>query len=188
MRTTSASRPPATTGNLETGPAPQFRRDCVLQPRVASRELPWVDGARRRQPQRGCGLARRLLNATTPLGLITGGSHFPRVARCSRPWALGRNPVGIRLPVRGAPRLKTWRGRSSKPPKATSMGDTAHYPSQRIRAILPPEHEFIWRVWTIRKDCAWRGDSFGGLVVQVGGQNQPGECAAGCVKILTVRH
>src|ERR1035441_8916376 len=46
----------------------QSQRDCVLQPRVASSELPWVNWTRRRQPQRGCGL-QSSLEAATPLGL-----------------------------------------------------------------------------------------------------------------------
>jgi hypothetical protein len=44
---------------------PQSRRDCVLQPRVASSELPWVNCVGRCQPQRGCGL-RSPLNRRNP--------------------------------------------------------------------------------------------------------------------------
>ena len=33
---------------------------------------------------------------STPLGLKTNSSPFPRVARASQPWAKRRNPVGIR--------------------------------------------------------------------------------------------
>src|SRR5690349_4545493 len=33
--------------------------------------------------------------ATTPLGLPIHPSPFPRVARCSQPWALLQNPFGI---------------------------------------------------------------------------------------------
>ena len=51
----------------------QSRRDCVLQPRVASRELPWVHWASRRQPQRGCGF-KRGPEAATPLGLAAAAS------------------------------------------------------------------------------------------------------------------
>jgi hypothetical protein len=76
---------------------PQSRRDCVLQPRVASNELPWVNCPRRRQPQRGCGL-RSPVNRRNPVGVGRAWVPFPRVARCSQPWALRRNPVGIRSP------------------------------------------------------------------------------------------
>src|SRR6185436_18022296 len=36
-------------------PISQSQGDCVLQPRVARNELPWVDGGEWPQPQRGCG-------------------------------------------------------------------------------------------------------------------------------------
>ena len=75
---------------------PQSRRDCVLQPRVASSELPWVNCGGKCQPQRGCGL-RFSLNRRNPVGVDRARVPFPRVARCSQPWALSRNPVGIRL-------------------------------------------------------------------------------------------
>src|ERR1035437_2792875 len=39
MRTTSASRPPATAGNLESVPAPQSRGDCVLQPKATQSHI-----------------------------------------------------------------------------------------------------------------------------------------------------
>jgi hypothetical protein len=76
---------------------PQSRRDCVLQPRVASSELPWVNCVGRCQPQRGCGLRSRF-NCRNPVGVDRTRAPFPRVARCSQPWALSRNPVGIRPP------------------------------------------------------------------------------------------
>ena len=76
---------------------PQSRRDCVLQPRVASSELPWVNCVGRCQPQRGCGL-RCPLNRRNPVGVGRARLPFPRVARRSQPWALSRNPVGIRPP------------------------------------------------------------------------------------------
>ena len=34
--------------------------------------------------------------AATPLGLTMFDGRLPKVARASQPWALGRNPVGIR--------------------------------------------------------------------------------------------
>src|SRR5438552_141793 len=33
--------------------------------------------------------------AATSLGLVDFTKHVPRVARCSQPWALRRNPFGI---------------------------------------------------------------------------------------------
>jgi hypothetical protein len=36
------------------GGAPQSQRGCIHQPRVARNELPWVNGKRNFQPQRGC--------------------------------------------------------------------------------------------------------------------------------------
>ena len=38
-----------------------------------------------------------LLNRRNPVGVDRARVTFPRVARCSQPWALSRNPVGIRL-------------------------------------------------------------------------------------------
>jgi len=46
------------------------------------------------QPQRGCG-RHASTQDTTPLGLLILWTRFPRVARTSQPWALGRNPFGI---------------------------------------------------------------------------------------------
>src|SRR5437879_1706195 len=39
----------------------QSQRDCVLQPRVARNELPWVPFRKTHQPQRGCVTVRRAL-------------------------------------------------------------------------------------------------------------------------------
>ena len=93
----------------------QSRRDCVLQPRVARNELPWVMSACAPQLRRSCaingnnampqslgmGLIIRGVGATSS-GVERGGRpSFPRVARCSLPWALLQNPFGIpaRLPA-----------------------------------------------------------------------------------------
>ena len=46
------------------------------------------------QPQRGCA-APCQGEAATPLGLMAIPRRFPRVARCSQPWALRRYPFGI---------------------------------------------------------------------------------------------
>ena len=40
--------------NKMVGGASQSQRDCILQPRVARNELPWVDCKRNFQPHRGC--------------------------------------------------------------------------------------------------------------------------------------
>src|SRR6266566_4487632 len=79
----------------------QSQRDCVLQPRVARDELPWEWASGGFLPRRGCGFVGQR-SATTPLGLTLSDRKFPRVARPSQPWALGRNPFGIRLRARNA--------------------------------------------------------------------------------------
>ena len=43
------------------------------------------------------GLRRAPHDDATPLGLIPIPCGFPKVARASQPWALSRNPVGIRF-------------------------------------------------------------------------------------------
>jgi hypothetical protein len=54
----------------------ESQRDSATKPRVASRELPWVNCATRPQPQRGCA-RRALCQAATPLGLTFPGPIFP---------------------------------------------------------------------------------------------------------------
>ena len=77
----------------------QSQRDCDLQPKVARNELPWVIVEQISQPQRGCGnsvFVRRAGDVGhNPVGVVIFCGRFPRVARASQPWALGRNPVGI---------------------------------------------------------------------------------------------
>ena len=93
----------------------QSQRDCVLQPRVATNELPWVMFACAPQLRRSCAINRNnAMPQSLRMGLIIRGvgatssrlrgvdvPRFPRVARCSQPWALLQNPFGIpaRLPV-----------------------------------------------------------------------------------------
>src|SRR5437660_10096906 len=48
--------------------ASQSQRDCVLQPRVARNELPWVRGAGSQQPQRGCG--HDVATCRNPVGVV----------------------------------------------------------------------------------------------------------------------
>jgi hypothetical protein len=76
----------------------QSQRDCVLQPKVARNELPWVIV---QQSTNRNAVAAILFSfgghvtlATTPLGLVILFLPFPRVARSSQPWALGHSPVG----------------------------------------------------------------------------------------------
>ena len=64
-------------------------------PGLRACELPWVERTRPSQPQRGCGCPGAPEDAT-PLGLMAIFRRFPRVARASQPWALRRNPGGIR--------------------------------------------------------------------------------------------
>ena len=86
----------------------QSQRDCVLQPRVARHELPWVNVHQTRQPQRGCARPEELAvrvktgDVATPLGLDFFSRILPRVARASQPWALRRNPDGILITVTSA--------------------------------------------------------------------------------------
>ena len=99
----------------------QSQRDCVLQPRVASSELPWVPArmdcnpngaptglshgpATEPQPRRGCLLSNTL----------------PRVARSSQPWALSRNPFGIHLWTTNSTRLG--RTNFTKPRRRSTKG------------------------------------------------------------------
>ena len=67
----------------------QSQWDCVFQPRVATQELPWVLWQIPRA-------ANEIGLAATALWLGVFVRRRPRVARSSQPWALGRNPVGIR--------------------------------------------------------------------------------------------
>ena len=61
-------------------PVPQSQRDCVLQPKVARHELPWVAGRLVFNPN---GVASRFHDrATTPLGLLP----------CRPVFLLRRNP------------------------------------------------------------------------------------------------
>jgi len=76
----------------------QSQRDCVLQPRVVRNELPWEISPAIPNPN---GVAAThvvpVACAATLSGLKILQTHFSRVARCSQPWALCRNPFGIRV-------------------------------------------------------------------------------------------
>src|SRR6266436_3951048 len=80
----------------------ESQRDFATKPRVARDELPWVKVAGVSQPQRG--LRPRCAAADVgrnPFRVVIDWACDPRVARCSQPWALLRNPFGIRQ--------KSWR-------------------------------------------------------------------------------
>ena len=78
----------------------ESQRDSALQPRVATQELPWVNGIKFPSTPTGLWQIPRAAGenemATTALRLEIFCGRCPRVARSSQPWALGRNPVGIR--------------------------------------------------------------------------------------------
>ena len=57
----------AESGNRQEGICGQSQRDCILQPRVARHELPWVSRKKSNQPQRGCG-GFPPAEVATPLG------------------------------------------------------------------------------------------------------------------------
>src|SRR5438034_8016618 len=77
----------------------QSQRDCVLHPKVARNELPWVIVQQSINRNAVAAIlfsfGGRVTLATTPLGLVMLFRPFPRVARASQPQDLGRNPVGI---------------------------------------------------------------------------------------------
>ena len=70
----------------------QSQRDCVLQPRVARHELPWVVAGKIFNPN---GVAPQFHREPQPRWGCGSLTKFPRVAPSSQPWALSRNPVGI---------------------------------------------------------------------------------------------
>src|SRR5258706_15790282 len=86
-----------TAENFAHFPLLQSQRDCVLQPGVARNELPWVTAGERPATPTGLCLLAAAKTDATPLGLVTFLRRFPRLARSSQPWALRRNPFGIRF-------------------------------------------------------------------------------------------
>jgi len=88
---------------------------ATSSPRLARQRLPWVIVKQIPQPERGCGNSvfvwRSCDFGQNPVGVVIYFGGFPRVARASRPWALGQNPVGIRersatLRVAAAPQAR----------------------------------------------------------------------------------
>src|SRR5436189_3778898 len=75
----------------------ESQRDSATKPRVARDELPWVKVAGVSQPQTGLrpGCAAVAVGRN-PFRVVIDQTDDPRVARSSQPWALLRNPFGIR--------------------------------------------------------------------------------------------
>jgi cbb3-type cytochrome c oxidase subunit III len=79
----------------------QSQRDCVLQSRnggIASSELRRVYGLLRNSTLKGLwtfGLGRQFGGVAFLSRLNSTHSAYPRIARCSQPWALCRNAFGI---------------------------------------------------------------------------------------------
>jgi iron(III) transport system substrate-binding protein len=71
----------------------QSRRDCIIQPRVASRELPWVSIHINHQPCKGCITAPE---GPTPQPSPTQDSSLHRLPRTSA-WCVGTLVWGFRL-------------------------------------------------------------------------------------------
>ena len=61
----------------------ESQRDSIIQPRVATKELPWEAAPGNQQPQRGC--IAFVGDDATPLGLKSFATLLPRVARSSQP-------------------------------------------------------------------------------------------------------
>jgi hypothetical protein len=74
---------------------PQSQRDCVLKPRVARNELPWVTVGDMSNPERVASSCVPCL--TQPRWGCDRNERPPRVVASLQPWALRRNPVGIRV-------------------------------------------------------------------------------------------
>jgi hypothetical protein len=75
--------------------AGQSQRDCVVQPRVASNELPWEAVVRMINPNGVVAPSRALVSYHNSVGVEGRFYRPPRVARSSQPWAMILNPVGI---------------------------------------------------------------------------------------------
>ena len=82
-------------GTTERPVVRQSQRDCVLQPSKPSpRGYPGLGSVRFSTPT---GLCPRSATGPQPRWGWPTPPAFPRVARGSQPWALGRNPFGIQL-------------------------------------------------------------------------------------------
>src|SRR5689334_7187952 len=83
--------------NSKTKTPVQSQRDCVHQPRVVRNELPREISPVHNPNGVAATNVVPLACAATLSGLKILQTHFPRVARYSQPWALFRNPFGIRV-------------------------------------------------------------------------------------------
>ncbi len=86
---------PTTTGNRRLPTVPQSQRDCIIQPKVARRELPWVRYKKRGSTPTGLDQPRTNHRCYNPFGVVDFVVGSPKVARSSQPWANRWNPVGI---------------------------------------------------------------------------------------------
>jgi hypothetical protein len=78
----------------EYGALLQSQRDCVLEPRVARNEATLGQMSEKFSTPTGLRHAE-LSHRHNPVGVAYLDHTFPKVARSSQPWALGRNPFGI---------------------------------------------------------------------------------------------
>src|SRR6266511_3202663 len=123
----------------------QSRRDCILQPRVARHELPWVTN-----PETGPTLkglhpillrAIRALESTLSglMGIVVGS--LPSVAPSSQRWAEGWNPVGIqerRLDLVGKDQASLFSGARSAARKPPALAIVSSYSaSGTLSATMP---------------------------------------------------
>ncbi len=80
-------------------PAAKSRRDFVIQPRVATEELPWGgDSIVVTNPNGVTALVRYVCR--NPVGVNRVPHRRPRVAPPSQPWAEFRNPFGIEFSMK----------------------------------------------------------------------------------------
>jgi len=84
-------------GVAATGAEPLFNPEGIASssPGLRGTSCPGDSEQNGHQPQRGCGPGCEN-GPQPPSGLRSYSPRFPRVARSSQPWALGRNPFGIR--------------------------------------------------------------------------------------------
>ncbi len=154
-----AARPHAQAPHSTPSAYSQSQRDCVLQPRVARRALPWVTDSNSNQPQRGC--------ANPPW---RRGQFVPRTPH----WML---PIVLVLlgPTVGLTRFRTLK----RSPHSTP---SAHSQSQRDCVLQPrvARHALPWVTDANsnqpQRGCAnplWRR-----------GQFSPAHSALGCLQIV----
>src|SRR5258707_1226896 len=82
--------------------AGESQRDSATKPRVARDELPWVKWPVFHNPNGVAAWSRCRCRGRNPFRVVIDRTPDPRVARSSQPWALLRNPFGIRHKKDGA--------------------------------------------------------------------------------------